>query len=211
MKDAATLEPDKDIVAVGRELIQERETYREIAPWLGKDPDVAYLLGSLIGDGCLTTSGIAIATGRERDHLRFVAWAAEKLPSVRVHGYFHGRCWYVSLSHPQLLSMPGYGNRKTRLHHFLETHGLKTRAQRKRVRNSSSAAIQKRGPLFWPGFWDADGCTAVTSKGSGTCFLTSTSRGLLQDVRRLSSWKVSRPPSEKIGYNFGICTRFAGS
>ena len=186
LKEAGTLDPETDLVAIGRELAQERPSYHGIADWLGADEDVAYLLGALVGDGCLTTSGITIATGRERDHHRFVQWVAERLPGVRVHGYFHGRSWYASLSHPQLLNLPGHGNRKTRLHFLLETHGLKTKAQRKRVPAFLFRCVASVRAAFLAGLLDADGCTAVTSRGAGACFLTSTSPGLLEDVRRLA-------------------------
>jgi DNA polymerase-3 subunit alpha len=186
LKEAGQLNPAADIVAVGRQLSPELSTYRGIAPWLGKDEDVAYLLGCLVGDGCLTTSGITIATGRDVDHQRFLAWVGERLPGMRVHGYFHGRCWYAGLSHPQLLKLPGYGNRKTLLHHLLETHGMKTRAQRKRVPEFIFRCNSESRAAFLAGLLDADGCTAVNSRGAGVCFLSSSSPGLLEDVRRLA-------------------------
>ena len=185
LKEAGTLDPDSDLVAVGRELAQERPSYRGIADWLGADEDVAYLFGALVGDGCLTGSGITIATGRERDHHRFVEWVNDRLPSIHVHGYFHGRSWYASLSHPQLLNQPGHGNRKKRLTHLLDTHGLRTKAQRKRVPEFVFRCAASVRAAFMAGLLDADGCTAVTDKGAGVCFLTSTSPGLLEDVRRL--------------------------
>jgi DNA polymerase-3 subunit alpha len=186
LKEAGTLDPAVDLVAVGRQLAQEAPSYSGIAEWLGADEDVAYLFGALVGDGCLTTSGITIATGRERDHLRFVQWVNERMPAVRVHGYFHGRCWYAGLSHPQLLNLAPHGNRKTRLHQLLDTHGLKTNAQRKRVPEFIFRCAASVRNAFLAGLLDADGCTAVNSRGIGVCFLTSTSTGLLEDVRRLA-------------------------
>ena len=114
-----------------------------------------------------------------------VSWLRERLPGLRVHEYFHGRSWYLSLSHPQLLEDPKYGNRKTRLHHLLETHGLKQTAARKHVPEFVFRCNSQVRTAFLAGLLDADGCTAVSSKGSGVCFLTSTSPTLLEDVRRL--------------------------
>ncbi len=185
MKEAGQLDPGTDLVAVARNLPQERSSVRHLAPWLGSDEDVAYLLGSLVGDGCLTTSGVTIATGREVDHQRFVAWVGERMPSLRVHGYFHGRSWYVSLSDPTLLADPSYGNRKTRFHWFIEQQGLKVRAERKRVPAAIFRCRTNVRAAFLSGLFDADGCAATTQKGTAVCFLTSCSKALLEDVRRL--------------------------
>ena len=185
MKEAGKLDAETDLITVARHLPPEQSPGRHLAPWLGADADVAYLLGSLIGDGCLTGSGIALATGREEDHHHLVQWMRERLPSLRVHEYFHGRSWYASLSHPQLLNDPTHGNRKTRLHYLLDTLGLKTSAAKKRVPEVIFRCRGKVRAAFLAGLLDADGCAAVNSKGAAVCFLSSVSKLLLEDVRRL--------------------------
>jgi DNA polymerase-3 subunit alpha len=185
MKEAGQLDPAADLVTVGRHLPQESPTARHLAPWLGADEDVAYLLGALVGDGCLTTSGITLATGREQDHRRFVEWCASRLPGLRVHEYFHGRSWYVGISHPALLNDPRFGNRKTRLNHLLDTLGMRVKARQKRVPEILFRCTAKVRAAFLAGLLDADGCTAQSTKGVNVCFLSSTSRQLLEDVRRL--------------------------
>jgi DNA polymerase III alpha subunit/intein/homing endonuclease len=185
MKPAAELLPETDLVVVGRHLRQEKSTARHLAPWLGADEDVAYLLGNLVGDGSITAKGISLATGREEDHRKLLAWIHERLPGLRAHEYFHGRCWYLSLSHPDLLEDPAYGNRKTRLHYFIELMGLKVTCKRKRIPEAIFRSSAKVRAAFLSGLLDADGCTAVGPKGAAVCFLSSTSRLLLEDVRRL--------------------------
>jgi len=185
LKEAGDLDPDMDLVAVGRYMPQARATTGDLAPWLGADEDVAYLLGALVGDGAMTGKGISLATGREEDHRRVLAWIQERMPSLQAHEYFHGRCWYLSLSHPDLLNDPAHGNRKTRLHHLLDTLGMKVPARHKHVPDVLFRCKGKVRAAFLAGLLDADGCTAVSTKQSGVCFLTSCSQTLLEDVRRL--------------------------
>ncbi len=185
MKEAGKLDPAVDLVAVGRHLPQAQATARHLAPWLGADEDVAYLLGSLIGDGAMTGKGISLATGREEDHRKLLTWMHEQLPSLHAHEYFHGRSWYLSLSHPQLLNDPAHGNRKTRLHQLLETLGMKVSARHKHVPEVIFRCNRKVRAAFLAGLLDADGCTAIGTKGVAVCFLSSCSRMLLEDVRRL--------------------------
>ena len=84
---------------------------------------MAYLFGFLIGDGCLTQKGVAIATGRQDANDRLAAWLAVRLPKLHVYPYFNVRSWYLSLSCSELLNQPGYGNRKTKLHYLLQCMG----------------------------------------------------------------------------------------
>ncbi len=184
-KEVQELNPETDLVAAGLNTPQERPEVASLAPWLGADEDVAYLLGLLTGDGCLTGTGITIATGTEAAHDRIVAWLCERFPGLRVSPYFHLRSWYVGLSHPELLDDPNRGNRKTKLHRLIEAHGLKKKATVKRV---PEAIFRCPGPVraaYFAGILDSDGCLATTNKGAGVCFVTSASPELLQDLRRL--------------------------
>jgi DNA polymerase-3 subunit alpha len=185
MKQAGQLDVAEDLVAVGRHLPQSRTTARHLAPWLGADEDVAYLLGSLVGDGAMTGKGVSLATGREEDHRKLLAWIHERLPSLRAHEFFHGRSWYLSLSDPHLLNDAAHGNRKTRLHHLLETLGMKVPARRKGVPPVIFRCSSRVRAAFLAGLLDADGCTATGTRNAGVCFLSSCSRTLLEDVRRL--------------------------
>jgi DNA polymerase-3 subunit alpha len=184
-KQAGQLDPATDLVVVGRHLPQKSPTARHLAPWLGSDEDVAYLLGTLIGDGSMTAKGISLATGREEDHRRILAWIHERLPSLRAREYFHGRCWYLSLSHPQLLNDAKHGNRKTRLHYLLDRLGMKVTCEQKRVPAVIFQCNRAVRAAFLAGLLDADGCTATNKKNVAVCFLSSVSHELLQDVRRL--------------------------
>jgi DNA polymerase-3 subunit alpha len=185
-KEAGSLDPQRDLVCVGVNVPQEKPTARNLAPWLGADEDVAYLMGTLVGDGCLTTSGCTIATGRECDHRVLSRFLAERMPELHQHGYFAGRSWYLSLSHPALLNDPRRGNRKTRFHAWLEEHGLECRAASKRVPEVIFRSRREVRAAFLAGLLDSDGCTAVTDRGASVCFITSVSGELLQDIRRLA-------------------------
>ncbi len=185
-KEAGSLDPACDLVAVGIDTPQQKASHRHLAPWLGDDESVAYLIGTLVGDGCLSRSGCTIATGRENDHLALCRWLDEKLPTLRQHGYFHGRSWYLNLSNPELLNDKAFGNRKTRFHHLLDTLGLKCQAARKRIPERLFLCNQRVRNALLAGLLDSDGCTAVTAKGAGACFFTSISKPLLLDVARLS-------------------------
>src|SRR5207247_1820622 len=82
-KEAQQLDPEADLVCVGLHLPQECPSAAKIAPWLGEDEDVAYLFGQLVGDGCLTGTGITIATGEQANHERLVSWLQTHLPALR--------------------------------------------------------------------------------------------------------------------------------
>jgi DNA polymerase III alpha subunit len=185
LKEAQDLDPAIDLVGVAQHLPQEGSDPAGIAPWLGTDEEVAYLFGHLVGDGCLTNTGITIASGERKNHRRLSRWLATHLPRLHVHPYFHGRSWYLSLSCPELLNQDGCGNRKTRLHYLLEIHGLKCRAEHKKVPEVIFRAAPSVRAAFLAGLFDSDGCLAKTDKGSGVAFVTSCSPDLLQGVRRL--------------------------
>lgn len=184
-KEVQELDPATDLVACGLHARQELPEACDLAPWLGTDEDVAYLLGILTGDGCLTGTGVTIATGTKPAHDRLVAWLAERFPGLRVGPYFHLRSWYVSLSHPELLNDPAHGNRKTRFHHFLDRMELKTKATVKRVPDVIFRCPAPVRAAYLAGILDSDGCLATNKKGVGVCFVSSASPGLVQDLRRL--------------------------
>ena len=88
--------------------------------------------------------------------------------------------------HPQLLNQAGHGNRKKRLTAPAgDARGLRTKASGSGCPSSCSAAPRQCGQRFLAGLLDADGCTAVTDRGTASASGTSTSAGLLEDVRRL--------------------------
>ena len=184
-KEAQHLDPATDLVAVGARTPPDGAGPAALAPWLGADEDVAYLFGYLTGDGCLTGSGVTVATGTEANHRRLVGWLADRLPGLRRNEYVHTRSWYVTLSHPDLLGDPTRGNRKTRFHHLLEQHDLKSKAAAKRVPAAVFRAPAPVRAAFLAGLIDSDGCLATTDKGRGVAFITTVSDGLRQDLRRL--------------------------
>ena len=185
MKEAGTLDPATDLVAVGRHLRQDRPTAGRLAPWLGEDEDVAYLLGCLVGDGALSGKGITIATGREENHQKIVQFLNARLPKLKTHAYFAVRSWYLDVSCGELLNEAGYGNRKTKLHHLLEQLDMKVSVWHKRVPEVIFRCDAKARAAFLAGLLDADGCVTATAKGAGVCFFSSASDELLQGVRRL--------------------------
>ena len=184
-KEAQELDVERDIVATGMRLTQEFHYDDALAPWLGSNEDVAYLLGYLVGDGCLTGKGLSAATGTKDNHDRLVAWLRERLPKLSVNEYFHMRCWYVALSCSELLNDESHGNRKTKLHHLLESLGLKTTAHHKHVPTVILSSAPSVRAAFLAGLLDSDGCFAENSKGSGVCFFSTVSNRLLEDMRRL--------------------------
>jgi DNA polymerase III alpha subunit len=184
-KEARELDLGRDLVAVGLNTPQELPEVASLASWLGTDEDVAYLFGLLTGDGCLTSSGVTIATGTKPAHDRICTWLADRFPSLRVTSYFHLRSWYVNLSHPELLNDPAHGNRKTKFHHLLDTHGLKKKAINKRVPEAIFRSPAPVRAAFLAGVLDSDGCLATNNRGAGICFISSASPGLVQDLRRL--------------------------
>ena len=185
MKEAQDLDSEVDLIATGLSLPADPSDAPPLADWLGDDADVAHLLGLLVGDGCLTGKGLSLATGVEAAHERIAARLADRLPSLRQNPYRHGRCWYLGLSHPDLLNQPGHGNRKTRFHAWLEEFGLKTTAEFKRIPAPIFTAAPDVRASFLAGLIDADGCIAQTKKGACVCNLTTVSAGLREDVRRL--------------------------
>jgi len=184
-KEAGQLNPEQDLVTVALQLTPEQTTGGEIAPWLGQDEDVAYLLGILIGDGCLTSCGVIIASGVKDATDRLVVWLQSRFPTLRVKPYFCERSWFIRLSSPELLNDPKHGNRKTRLHHLLEQLGMKVKAQLKRVPTVIFRCAAEVRAAFLAGLIDSDGCLATNKRGASVAFLSSTSTQLLQDVRRL--------------------------
>ncbi len=183
--EAGQLRVGESLVAVPSRAPQECPTVADIARWLGSDEDVAYLLGFLTGDGCLTGSGVTIATGTEPQHRQLCDWLGEHLPALNRHEYHHTRSWYVTVSHPELLNDPAHGNRKTRFHHFLDTLGMKCKATAKRVPNVIYHCPAPVRGAYLAGLFDSDGCFAEGTQGVGVAFLTTASPELRHDVRRL--------------------------
>ena len=184
-KEVQYLDLERDIVATGVTMTPDAPSAGELAPWLGADEDVAYLLGLLTGDGCLTGSAISIATGVEEAHDKIVTWLGERFPSLRVAPYFHDRSWYAGLSHPELLNDPLRGNRKTRLHDLIERVGLKCLATAERVPPVIFRCPAGVRAAFLAGVFDSDGCLATSDRNFTLASVTSASPGLLQDLRRL--------------------------
>lgn len=185
MKEVGLLDPETDLIAAGVNMPQFGPRKAALAPWLGNDEDVAYFLGLLVGDGCLTGTSITIATGTQENHDKLVAWFGERLPSLQLHGYHHCRSWYLAIKHPELLNDPAHGNRKTRLHHFIESMGLKVKAARKKVPAPIFTAPSSVRAAFLAGLFDTDGCLAKTNTNTSLAFVTTISPTLREDLRRL--------------------------
>ena len=184
-REVQQLNPQHDIVAVGLTLTPDAPSVGELASWLGADEDVAYLLGQLTGDSCLTGSSAVIATGTAAAHEKLLAWLDKRFPSLELTPYCHQRSWYIGLSHSELLGDSTRGNRKTRFHDLLERHNLNYKATSKRVPDAIFRCPAPVRAAYLAGIFDSDGCLAMSDRGLALASVTSESPGLLQDLRRL--------------------------
>lgn len=85
---------ENDVVAIAHESSWEGNK-KKLAPWLGDDKDIAFFIGLLVGDGCLTASSYNIAVGSKDDAMKILEFMRNKL-NLNVRMYFNVRCWYVA-------------------------------------------------------------------------------------------------------------------
>ncbi len=142
------------------------------------DTDLAHFLGWLVGDGCLTASGIVTVYGSpdeatgvlDRHHASLTAWTGfDSKPSRQGNGTV------------QLRSM------RRDVRRFFEALGVtQERAQGKVVPESIFEAPEEALVAFLQGLFDADGCAVNnTEKGTRYVGLGSRSEELLLGVQEL--------------------------
>jgi len=154
--------------------------------WLGSDVDVSYLIGQLVGDGCLTSAGVCISTGTSVSHELFMSWLKLRLPSLHAHPYFHTRSWYVGISHPLLANVIGRGNRLGAFRYMLERHGMGVIATKKRIPIAIMKGSKEVKLAFLAGLIDSDGGYQSNKSKVTRIFVSSGSSELLRDVARLA-------------------------
>lgn len=176
----------QDIVACPEFIPQVNKSFEPIAEWLGSDENVAYLLGQLTGDGCLTSCGVTISCGLQESCDLLHDWICKNLPKIKVHKYFHCRSWYLNLSSEELLKSKNHGNRKSKLSFLLDCLKMKKTSWHKRVPEKIMMSPEPVRLAFLAGLIDSDG-SLPTDKKNAIVSITSVSDELLNDVRKILS------------------------
>lgn len=146
----------------------------------GEDVSVAYLFGMLVGDGSVSSS-VSLCCGSDIRNVETIEnWINENIKNIKTNRYFHTRCYYLGLSSDVLTDAPGYGNRKTEFHRFLEENNMKNSCKNKVVPKAIMTGTDEVKLAFIAGLIDSDGF--LHEDGTN---ITSTSSGLLFDVARI--------------------------
>lgn len=189
-KTAESLDKENDLVGIAISTPTEPSNY-ELMEWLGDAQDVAYLIGHLIGDGCMSpsTTGITIAAGSEESADKLIKWINAKLPKIQIRKYFSLRCWYLGIYCNDRAENYLFKNKKTRktaLHRDLDDLGLFSKAIHKRIPEIIFKSNPEIRRALLAGLYDADGFSGRVEKG-GTQVTSycSSSPGLIADIRRM--------------------------
>jgi DNA polymerase III subunit alpha len=173
-----------DLIAVPKKLSKNKSNLKT-AEWLGKNEDVSYLLGLLVGDGSTSQSGCVLSTGTKQNHLLIKKHLVEKFKKLIIRDYFHCRSWYISIKTKILANNSKCGNRKTKFNLLLDDLGMRQTCYAKTVPSlimKSSKVV--RSSFLAAGLFDADG-TFKKYKDGVLCAYTSVSKLLLNDLRKL--------------------------
>lgn len=174
-----------DLVACPETIKPDNPISDPLAEWLGKDEDVAYLLGQLIGNGCMTSTGVALCTGTEIATDKIKQWIEEKLPTMKINKYFHCRSWYLGLSNPNLIFPRFFNGKRSKFLLFLENLLMRKKAHFKRIPDKIMTASESVRLSFLAGLIDSDVCTKEGMKENGVCHINSVSKGMLNDIRKM--------------------------
>lgn len=197
------LRPD-DVIAIASTLESTPGGVNaELAPWLGPNEAVAYLLGQLVGDGSVSNS-VTISCGSQEKCDILLDWFAKEIPNLRLYKYFHCRSWYLGVSCSLLLMDGIHGNRKTRFHDWLEKCDMKRSCLTKRVPSVIFSAQASIREAFLAGYFDADGHSGCGTNSINICHFCSGSPKLLQDVRHLCILSGVMTRLESGGKHLGI-------
>lgn len=186
MKTAVELHPGIDLIAIPKKLNQKGGRCK-LAKWLGKDIDVAYLLGQLIGDGAVSQTNIDICSGDKNNHNKLLQWLTKKFAGLNFREYYHCRSWYIAISGKDFINNPEkYGNRKTKFNVLLEELGVRFKnCYNKVVPEAIMMAKASVRRAFIAGLLDSDGRIGVDSSGGCVCNITSVSPHVRTAVRKL--------------------------
>jgi intein/homing endonuclease len=99
-KRSDELSADSDLIGIPNQLRPvSSETKNVNVDWLGRDTDVSYLIGLLIGDGLLSGTGIHVCCGNIENNCDLLRkFILESFPDINIHKYFHCRSFYLCLS-----------------------------------------------------------------------------------------------------------------
>jgi intein/homing endonuclease len=74
----------------------------DINPWLGSNENIAYFLGILTGDGCLTGSSLCICVGKESDAVKLNNWISKHI-NITSSINFHCRAHYINFHNKEMV------------------------------------------------------------------------------------------------------------
>lgn len=174
--EAQCLNPETDLVATPCNLKIEKETPIN-ETWLGEGKYISYLLGNMVGDGCLTGLGTCISTGTQRNTLAIEEFITNNLPGLLTNKYKHGRTWYLGLSVSNKSSFSKA--RRSRFLAYQDSIGIRKHCKKKNIPDVIKTGTKEEQAYFLAGLFDADGDFSSWLK------LTSESKNLLFDVKRL--------------------------
>ena len=184
MKEAKDLVLDNDLIAIPKKLDQKSANC-ELAPWLGSDVKVSYLLGQLIGDGCVSSTNVDISSGIKENHDKLYSWLINSFPSLKFREYYHCRSWYIAISGKEMAGKP-YGNRKTKFNVFLEKINIRFKnCYNKVVPDIIMMGNSEIRMAFLAGLLDSDGRLGISTSGCSQCNITSSSISVINSVRKL--------------------------
>jgi len=207
MKELGKLDEKKDLVCLPNNYNHNFGS-KIISSWLGKNKEVAYLIGYLIGNGCLTGSAITICTGTKKQHKILLKWICNNFSKLNPKEYFHCRSYYITLKNKELLNDKMYGNRKTKLHKIIEDLGLKKINKKKRIPDVLFGCDSKTQISLIEGIIDSDG-TLIKKKSGCYYSICSSSKYLLEDIRHILSLNgISRIGNKENRIYFSNVLRF---
>ena len=191
MKEVKDLDVGTDLIGCPSILCRDINTdKRNCFSWLGKDEDVSYLIGMLIGDGNVH-KGVNICVGEEGKSKILERWLNNHLPKLKTHRYFHMKSWCVSISCDELVDnrrKENCGNRKTKFGKLIGELDLRKNCHNKRIPSIIFKMSEESQRACLAGLIDSDGCISYGKDGRIYVNYTSVNRNLLEDIRHLCDW-----------------------
>jgi intein/homing endonuclease len=175
---------ENDLVAIPNKLSKKSNKSKDIANWLGKNEDVAYLIGLLIGDGSTVKGSTSLSTGIKKNNNKIKKYLIKTFPNLKIREYFNVRSWYLYITTNIMANNKKYGNRKTKLNVLLDNLDMRRTCYSKKVPEVIMKSNVNTRRAFLAGLYDADGTLSKTNR-STMCAYTSVSNQLLHDVRKL--------------------------
>lgn len=179
MKKAEDLEIDKDLVGVAFKT-DHFERNPEIGDYIGNNVSVAYLIGYLLGDGCLTRRNVVCCGNKENICDTLMQFIELEFPKIKCTKYWHTRSWYLSLKCSQRTF-----SRKNDLTVLLDKLGLRTINTNKKIPDDIFVSSKDVIASCLAGLIESDGCIKTNSKGASFIYFSSKSLQLRNGFRRL--------------------------